>query len=108
MGLYLKITSPFASPPNSQGSTITISPSLTHSLRLSLPGILQILVFPSRHLTLTLEAPSLWSKTPNVSLPTGSLTLLTCCTRYPSSGRIRMRLGEVAEEYLDAEMSIAA
>src|SRR3989338_61145 len=68
--------SPFSSPPSSHGSTSTVSPSLTHNERFSLPGILHILVFPSRHLTLILVPPTLCSTIPKVCLPLGSFTLL--------------------------------
>ena len=74
-GLYLKIMSPFSSPPNSQGSTITMSPGLTQSFLFRRPGILQFLVFPSRHFTSHLDAPSLASSMPSTSFPLGSLTL---------------------------------
>jgi len=79
-GLYLKIISPFSSPPNSHGSIITMSPGLTHSFLFSLPGILQFLVFPSRHFTSHLDAPSLASSMPSTSFPLGSLTLKSSCS----------------------------
>src|SRR3989344_5865848 len=72
--------SPFSSPEYSQGSTITASPSLTQSFLFSLPGILHILVFPSRHRTRILLAPSLCSRIPRTCLSLGSFILeISCC-----------------------------
>src|SRR3989338_11189011 len=65
--------SPFSSPPNSQGSTITMSLSRTQSFLLSLPGIRQILVFASRQRTRMREPPSRCSRIPKTSWPLGSL-----------------------------------
>lgn len=97
IGLYLNIISPLSSPPNSHGSTITISPGLTHSFLFSLPGILQFLVCPSRHLTSHLDAPSLASRIPSTSFPLGSLTLnvsssLFCCLIFIGEGCLLYKL----------------
>src|SRR3989338_1717887 len=67
--------SPFSSPPNSHGSTRTVSPSLTHRRLLNLPGILHRRIFPSRHLTLILVPPRRWSTRPNSCWPRGSFVL---------------------------------
>src|SRR3989344_7761462 len=73
--------SPFSLPPYSHGSTTTMSLSLTHNFLFSLPGILQILVLPSKHLTRILDAPSLCSRIPKVWLPLGNLILeISCCS----------------------------
>src|SRR3989338_804837 len=74
--------SPLLSPENSQGSTITIAPGFTHNLLLNLPGILQILVLPSKHFTSSLLAPSFLATIPKVSLPLGIFILLISCSCF--------------------------
>src|SRR3989338_1802113 len=68
---------------------MTMSDSRTQSLLLSLPGILQTRVLPSRHLMYILLPPSLCSTTPKTSLPRGSFVRLisscSCSARACSS-----------------------
>ena len=81
--LYLNTTSPFSSPPNSHGSTSTTSPSRTHSVLFTLPGILQTLTFPSMHFTLNRDPPNRCSITPMCCPSLGNLVLLissSCCS----------------------------
>lgn len=72
--------SPFSSPPSSHGSTSTVSPSRTQRYLFIRPGILHSRVFPSRHRTLLLLAPSRWSSTPSTSFFPGVLTRVFCCS----------------------------
>ena len=76
-GVYLNRMSPFLSPSNSQGFTITVSPGRIQSLLLRDPGILQFRSLSSRHFTIIRFPPTRCSTIPMTSPSLGVLTLTT-------------------------------
>lgn len=65
--VYLQVTSPFSSW-ISHGTTMTTSPSRTHTLFFIFPRMRHILVTLSMHRTTTRLAPSMFVTVPNTSL----------------------------------------
>lgn len=72
MGRYLNTTSPFSSPPSSQGSINKTSPSRTQSRLFSLPGILQMRTLPSMQRTFMRLPPTRCWQIPRTWLPRGT------------------------------------
>ncbi len=88
---YLYTTSPFVSPPNSQGSISTTSLSRTHNSRRNRPGMRQIRSLLSRHKTRIRLPPKRCCTMPRISLPRGIRTRMNCSS-VSGSGMIRLIL----------------